>query len=284
MKFFKKIKKFLNAKKLKIYLKTNHIPLFKTVALELNSFCNRDCLFCPRINDTTGKRKNSDGSKTKIYMPTKHVIRILNEIKNLHFQGDITFHHLSEPFNDDRLIKVAHEAKKRGMHPVVNTNGDFLINNDSLSKKAAEAFKSINVGLYDCHTEKEITETKNFWNNRLKGTKVTFSMAAQHPCKRPYVSKAIKAKPDASKAIKAKPVHQTVCLQSSHILIIHYDGTMALCCQDYKEEFSLGNAFEMSIKDLWFSKKHVRIIKDLYEGKLDKYPLCLLCRDLWKII
>jgi hypothetical protein len=44
-----------------------------------------------------------------------------------------------------------------------------------------------------------------------------------------------------------------------------------------KDEFDLGNAFETSIEDIWFSKKHIQVIQDLRKGLRSKYSLCSKC-------
>jgi MoaA/NifB/PqqE/SkfB family radical SAM enzyme len=153
------------------------IPLFQRVVIELQSHCNRDCYFCCRESDTTGKRKHADGSSVKEAMPTEKVLALLDELQELRFTGYITFHQLSEAFLDKRLLTVAQDARGRGMRPYVHTNGDVLRNNEAMCRQAAEIFEYIVVGLYDYTSPQEKAAEQDFWKARLSGTDVRFSLA-----------------------------------------------------------------------------------------------------------
>ncbi len=246
------------------------IPLFQSVMLELTSHCNRDCFFCNRSTDDSGKRKGKDGEPVIQSMPTEHVIRILDEMSSLGFKGMIAFHHMSEPFLDSRLIDFAKEAKKRGMSPHAFTNGDVLRRKDDICQEAVKVFDGMRIGLYDAQSESDVAKEEQFWYKRLQGTKVSFSKL-DNLYRRTYIS-------SDSPLIPEKNIFQNAaCDRPSQRLIVHYDGNMALCCEDMKDTFDLGNAFETSIEELWFSKKHISIIKDLRKGLRNKYPLCSKC-------
>jgi hypothetical protein len=57
-------------------------------------------------------------------------------------------------------------------------------------------------------------------------------------------------------------------------MITQYDGTMAHCCEDTYGAFNLGNVYQSSIGDLWFSEVHAKTIHDLIAGRREKYALC----------
>jgi MoaA/NifB/PqqE/SkfB family radical SAM enzyme len=249
------------------YEKKYQFPFFGRILLELQSNCNRDCFFCPRHGDDSGKRVAPDGSRVLKAMPTDAAIRIMDEAEAMGFRGRINFHHLSEPFLDKRVIDMAKEASRRGMHPYVNTNGDPLRSNEELCRRAASALEKINVGLYDCKTPQDIEREKAFWRERLQGTEVTFSHAAQNPRPRSFLELEAQSYPDSP------------CVRPLGRLIAHYDGSAALCCEDMKDEFELGNVFELGIEKVWFSVQHRRIVQDLLEGKRAGYPLCARCHE-----
>ena len=246
------------------------IPLFKRICIELESNCNRQCFFCPRQGDRSGKRMDSQGNPIMRSMPTEHVIRILDEASTLGFRGRVCFEHLSEPFLDKRLIEMAWEGRQRGMHPYVDTNGDVLRHDDELCRKAAEVFKYIVIGLYDYESEEELETQKQFWRNKLQGTEVRSSEAGKVVPRTdvpydPRMRREKEAFPDAP------------CSRPTQRMLIHYDGAVGLCCEDMKAEFDLGNAFKTSVKDIWYSQRHIRIIEGLKKGLRRKYPLCSRC-------
>src|SRR4051794_26245397 len=83
--------------------KSTPIPLFRRVVIELQSHCNRECYFCCRESDTSGKRKAAGGKSVLQSMPSEQVTKLLDELDSMGFKGYITFHQLSEAFLDKRL-------------------------------------------------------------------------------------------------------------------------------------------------------------------------------------
>src|SRR4030042_182050 len=102
------------------------LPMFKKLIIELQSNCNRDCFFCSRRWDKSGKRLGPDGKRIIRSMPTESALRILDQASSMGFRGYTTFHLFSEPFLDKRIIEMAREAEKRGLRPYEHTNGDVL--------------------------------------------------------------------------------------------------------------------------------------------------------------
>ena len=97
-------------------------------------------------------------------------------------------------------------------------------------------FDYIVVGLYDFKNSSERTREKQFWHRRLTGTKVFFS-EIEHVYPRTHI-------PFDSRMIREKKNYRdSICTEPVKRLIIHYDGNVALCCEDMKDEFDLGNAF-----------------------------------------
>ena len=203
-------------------------------------------------------------------MPTENALKIMDEAVSIGFKGKVAFHHMSEPFLDNRIIEMAHEARKRGLTPYEHTNGDVLRKNPDLCEQAAGVFEYIVVGLYDHKNEEERLAEETFWKKQLKGTTVKFSVVdAVFPrCNTPFDDRMFREK----NAHSVSP-----CIRPLNRMIIHYDGNMALCCEDMSDMFDLGNAFEQSVEKLWYSDKHIEIINDLQKGYRYKYAACKNC-------
>lgn len=198
-------------------------------------------------------------------MPSEHAIRILNECKDLGFRGPVYFYLFSEPFLDPRLIEMAHLARQLGMLPRVNTNGDVLRANPTLRKEAISVFDAITIGLYNEDTVAKYSAAVSEWRSMM-GDKIGFSplniMGA-----RP--GNGIGGTPDRS---------AETCRRLSQRLIITYNGRSAICCYDMKAEFDLPNAFENSVKDVWWSDERLRIASELRKkGGRVQFPLCKAC-------
>lgn len=246
------------------------IPLWLRLELEIQSDCNRDCHFCPRYGDPSGVRKDSNGKHIKKSMPTSKIFDILDQAEKLGFKNSLAFHRLSEPFLDKRYIEVATYANEKGMRIVENTNGDLLKNNPDLCKELDGLLSSIVIGLYDYKNRRERNEQVRFWKNRFKKTQIIFSLAAEFPRIRQntilYDKKLVTPK-----------IRNYPCFATSGFLI-RYDGEVSLCCQDDSCVFNLGNVFNSSLQDIWWSKKHIEIVNSLkVSGGRNLYPLCKGC-------
>lgn len=245
-------------------------PLFQKLNVELQSNCNRECFFCPRSGDTSGKRRNADGSKVVRSLPTEHVLRIMDEAGALGFQGDMAFRHLSEAFLDPRLLDMVREARKRGFRPFEATNGDYLRRHPERCAEVAELYESVCVGIYDTCEPDEVAAEKAMWHERLKGTNLLFSEVTNV-----FWRNHIEADERMINTPKSFP--NSACHFAQNQLLIHYDGTVAVCCNDMLTEYGLGNALDTPVKDLWYNQRRIDMANDLAAGKRNKYPLCAQC-------
>ena len=249
---------------------TRTIPIFRILEIELQSDCNRNCYFCPRHEDRSGIRKDSNGKHIKKSMPTWKIFDIIDQAEKLGYKGSVNFHRLSEPFLDERYIEIVTYAKKKGIKIWENTNGDILKKDPILCSKLDGLLAAITIGLYDYKSRRERNTQIRFWENRFKKTIVVFSIAAEFPKIRQnaklYDKKLITSK------IRNYPCFATDKLQ------IRYDGEVSLCCEDDQCNFKLGNVFDSAIKDIWWSEKHIEIVNPLKStGGRNLYPLCKNC-------
>lgn len=255
------------------------IPIFERLQIESQSNCNRSCWFCPRTYDRSGKYLDEQGSSVQHQMPTWKILGLLDEAKALGFRGKVGFHHYSEPLLDKRNIMLAHEARERAMKPYLHTNGDVLRRDDSLCDAAKKIYRLIVVGLYDYKTNEELEGDKRYWQSRLAGANLKFStigISGARGADSIGVPKAL-VPTDCRMAIPDLIYLNGPCHRPLIRMIIQYDGTMAHCCEDTYGAFSLGNVYQSSMEELWFSKVHVQAIHDLIVGHRERYALCRQC-------
>lgn len=248
----------------------------KHVSIELHSHCNRDCWFCPRWGDRSGKRKDASGAPVMRSMPTEKILELMQEVWDLGYRGNLNFHHLSEPFIDKRIIDFARKARGIGFTPIIHSNGDPLRNNPQLAKDAASVFSEITIGLYDYKNEAERLAEEEFWKNHLKGTPKLHFTRHEITFPRHGVDTSMPGMAELDKAIELAQ-HQPCEMVRDH-LIIHYDGNVALCCEDYPDQFDVGNVFEKSLKDIWWSERRREVLEILSKagGRL-QFPHCVKC-------
>jgi radical SAM protein with 4Fe4S-binding SPASM domain len=257
----------------------NRIPLFERLIIESQSNCNRSCWFCPRTYDQSGKYLDHQGTSVLKQMPTKKILDILDQARDLEFRGRVGFHHFSEPLLDKRNPMLAREAKSRGMIPYLHTNGDVLKHDDKLCEEIREIYEIIVVGVYDYRSNDELEGSKAYWKTRLAGTNLRFStigISGSRSADSMGVPKAL-VPTDSRMSIPDLTYGNAPCHRPLIRMIIQYDGDMCNCCEDTYGSFQIGNVYKSSIEELWFSEQHVKTIEDLVGGERGRHQLCRNC-------
>lgn len=89
-----------------------------TIGIETQTICNRACLYCP----------NSTEQRPKAVLPTETYCRVLGELAQIGFRGELQLHGWGEPLLDKRILELMTMA--RNTIPkctiVIATNGDYL--------------------------------------------------------------------------------------------------------------------------------------------------------------
>jgi radical SAM protein with 4Fe4S-binding SPASM domain len=260
-------------------LTRTRIPLFERLQIESQSNCNRECWFCPRTYDRSGKYLGPTGKSILNRMPTETILDLLDQAKALGFKGAVGFHHYSEPLLDKRNVMLAREGRARGMRPYLHTNGDLLKHDDQLCREIQDVYELIVVGLYDYETNEELEESKRLWLDRLAGANLEFSPIGRSGIRSAHsigVPRAL-VPTDPRMAVPDLKFGNAPCHRTLIRMIVQHDGEMANCCEDTHGDFRLGNIHESSLEELWFSEHHVRIVEDLITGQRHQYGLCRNC-------
>lgn len=69
------------------------------------------------------------------------------------------------------------------------------------------------------------------------------------------------------------------CARPFRELAIRYDGSVAICCNDFRGEYPIGNIMEQGIDDIWYSKRFEAARILLYAGERSFKP-CYGCNAL----
>ena len=255
------------------------IPLFERLQIESQSNCNRACWFCPRTYDRTGKYLDEKGDAVLNQMPTEKILDLLDQAQALGFTGRVAFHNFSEPLLDKRNVMLAAEARRRGMKPYLHTNGDVLKHDDGLCERVKGVYGLIVVGLYDYKTNQELARAKEYWQRRLAGCNLKFSAIGLSSGRTAYSMGIPKAliPPDSRMVLPDVTFPNAPCHRPLIRMIIQHDGEMCNCCEDTQGAFRLGNVYQRSLEELWFSEEHAATVHDLIRGEREKYHLCRTC-------
>jgi radical SAM protein with 4Fe4S-binding SPASM domain len=191
----------------------------------------------------------------------------------------VGFHHYSEPLLDKRNVQLAREARARGMRPYLHTNGDVLRRDQALCEEVRSVYELIVVGLYDYETNEELETAKRYWRDRLAKANLEFSPIGRSGIRSAHsigVPRAL-VPSDSRMAVPDLTFAGAPCHRPLIRMIVQHDGEMCNCCEDTHGAFGLGNVYESSLEELWFSERHARIVADLIAGRRQKYALCRNC-------
>ena len=113
------------------------------VEIEIFSYCNRTCWFCP--NSIIDRHSENH------FMPEEQYLKILEQLKEINYSNIITYSRYNEPLsNREIFIKRIKQARKYCPNAFIrtNSNGDFLTSLEYLDEIAAAGINEIDVQCY----------------------------------------------------------------------------------------------------------------------------------------
>jgi len=250
---------------------STHFPIWENLEIDIQSSCNRDCEFCPRYHDRSGVRKDEQGNQVIAKMPTEKVYDLIDQAHRLGFRGKIKLHRLSESMLDKRYVEFAKYIKEKGLRLLENTNGDVFKKNEALCEQLDGLIEHLTIGLYDYHNEAEKQAEIAYWQSKFTKTQLAFSTPPENCTIRQGAKIYFEAK-------KNPLALELPCPQPMKMMLVRYDGEVSLCCEDDQCHFDLGNAFEQSLQEIWWSRKHINIARTLQKsGGRHRFPRCSSC-------
>ncbi len=254
---------------------------FNAVDIETITACNRRCSWCPNSIYDRGLIKN------KKLMDEKLFSKIIDELSELKFSGQIRFSFYGEPLLDERLNGFVKYT--RGKLPKVDifvfTNGDFLTLNlyKALSKNGVDFFIMTQHDETISPTMKELL--KNF--HKISYNKKDFSHKFAYKLNgydTTILHKSIKSMKLCSrggllKNIKPKKLTHLKCFLPTNCVVINHTGNVILCCDDYLGSIKFGNLKNESILEIWQKESSKKIRKELREGIL-RLEICKKCKGV----
>ncbi len=113
----------------------------RMVEIEVYSFCNRRCWFCPN--------SKIDRISNNVFMSASVYSKILDDLKSIAYSNMITFSRYNEPFADRVILNRIAEARAKlpGALLHSNTNGDYL-DPEYLQLIYEAGLRSLNIQFY----------------------------------------------------------------------------------------------------------------------------------------
>ena len=92
----------------------------KLVEVEVFTYCNRTCWFCPN--------SRIDRRSSNLYMDEELYLKILSELAEIDYRGVVTYSRYNEPLADRIILTRLRQARAALPNAILSThtNGDYL--------------------------------------------------------------------------------------------------------------------------------------------------------------
>lgn len=264
------------------------------VEIEIFSFCNRQCWFCP--NSFIDRHSKNQLMDEDLYL------KILSELREINYSNRISYSRYNEPLaHKEIFLKRLRQAKEYCPKSIrhTNTNGDYLTR-EYFDELAEAGLNSMEIQCY--LDEKEIFTPELIIDKIAKlANKFGFKykvlasvpnevVITEFDYDKMHVKVASQnfkqrgnTRGDSLKNIRPYNRNEICMIPLKHVYI-DYNGSYMLCCNlrsdnPSHKDFILGNANEMSLSDVFMSDKIIEYRKNL-NVRGAKIPPCNTCNFL----
>ena len=270
--------------------------------IENTNVCNAKCVMCPRDQQTRAQGYMEFSLYEKLI---REVAEHRDQVKRVHM------HNYGEPLLDKELPRRIRLAKELGIkHVYFVTNASLLSPEKSreLIESGLDEFKisfygtdkaTYNATMKGLDFDRTIQNVKDFLRIRKELGSTKPRVVIQ------YLPQATnKGQVDAFQQTFSPLIDRTVgdtlnifslhnfggarssmrnegvcsiCTYPWRTMVILHNGNVALCCLDFNGVQIMGNAKEMSIKELWNSDRYRKTREDFKLLRYQEYPVCITC-------
>lgn len=237
-----------------------HMNLFTAVEIEINSNCNMSCSYCP---NAVAERIEQG------YMTIELYEKIINQLLEIKFEGRISYDFYNEPTLSPNLVNFIELTKKKLPKCSIElySNGTKLdmtffdtLENAGVDKFIITKHEKINHIIFDDTYE-------NLSSSQLK--KIIY---------RKYNEINLTNRGGTLHHIHGK-INTTLlpCQIPTSILTITNKGNVIACFEDFYQKNTMGNIQDLSLIEIWNSKKYISFRKKLLQGLRHQFEACKDC-------
>lgn len=212
----------------------------RMVEVEVFSFCNRKCWFCPNWK--------IDRHSENILMDEEIYEKILGNLNEIKYNGKISFSRYNEPLADPAIFKCLQKAKNSvpnaNLH--LNTNGDYLTK-EMLEELYSSGLRSLHIQTYLPNRRKySDTLASEIVRKKIEEFKLPYEFSLSIPMDKleyKIIFRNMKIKIYARnflsngtdrggiiEILRKKRIRESPCLVPFHDIYIDYNGKIVPCC------------------------------------------------------
>ncbi len=222
---------------------------FTTIAIEINSMCNRNCIFCP----------NNENTRPYEIMSLRLITKILKQLSTYH--GRIEFYMYNEPMLDDRLeyiIKLCRELVPRSCI-MIATNGDKVTDTKDFRELFTAGLNQLQINVYSEDRYKFLKDIieKLWWveegNIYSRTSKQVYALEKKWDISDGKLGrfKISNRSGNISLFPRLKEPLKSICVRPFRSMQINWKGEAVLCCNDYFADVIVGDVDLQTIKTIW---------------------------------
>lgn len=279
-----------------------------SLRIENTNVCNARCYMCP----------HPEMRRTQGFMSSQLYQKIIDQAADLGINY-VNLHNFGEPLLDIGFCQKVRYAKAKGIKRVsTNTNGQLLsaklaeelietkLNEIFISIDAAseEVFEKIRIGLDFKKVTENVLYLAKLKKKKKKDNPLIIVDFLEQDLNRHQVNKFINQWEGVADRVCISKIHdwsgkKDKILKSSYQnyvaasglpcrlpfseLLINWDGTAVICCQDTEGEVVVGDAKKESLAQIWQGKRLNAIRAKHLKLMTETLPLCANCklRTFW---
>jgi radical SAM protein with 4Fe4S-binding SPASM domain len=236
--------------------------LFKIVEIEINSYCNLACSYCP--NREFERKEKGD-------MSLEDYNSIIDQLIDLNFKGRISHEFYGEPTlhpNYDEIIEV---TKKKLPHCKL----ELYSNATRLDKDRIEKLFDLGLDIIfvTIHEGQENLPIRNI-AKELSTTYQERLIIREHG--QIYKTNRGGSLPD----IGGDKQPLLPCKIPEFLITITVKGNVLPCFEDFFQNHEMGNVFKTPLKEIWNHPDYIQLRRDLRHGLRHKYETCKDCNRI----
>lgn len=226
--------------KLSNLFKYGDYNFFTGISVEISTYCNRKCSYCPNYNHET----------PKLYADENIVYKTIDYLAELNYSGWVSFSFYNEPTLDERLITFIKYANNKIPKATIMmfSNGDFLNIEKTKEYKDAGVDQFI-ITIHDKNPEKLFAKLSEI----QKEIGASFYIQILKP-------ENLQTRAGEINIKTSKPFKYCDFIRSP---VIDKDGNMLICCNDYFRKNKMGNITEKPLLEIWNKAEYKSLRKEL---------------------
>lgn len=283
-----------------------HERVFSHIEIGIHKYCNVKCPFCPH-----GQPKY-ENIMPKGKMSEELYLKILQDLKDINFQGRISFHLMNEPLLSKNLLKFVKLAKEYCENAciLIITNGSTLTYQYLLDIFECGVDR-ISINHYSKNRSKFVFVVLNLLMTIMRINKYNdkpvrlfyliylgayYFLTLDHSTKKYFrifyrlelkylknivfsISRFYTTFSNRGGNLKTNILREPLkefCYYPFVQMYISYDGKALICSADYFHQEVIGDVNLSSLLEIWYSDRYKNIRSNLYHGQR-KGMLCERC-------